>query len=222
MIFLMYSNVMTSGFWVFICALFVGSSCSSSLPGQSPVARLVGGPCEGCEAVLEYEGELLMPIDTLPDFELVGEKLKVTGTIYQSDGVTPAAGVILYVYHTNTHGIYEVREGAEGWARRHGYIRGWIRTGVEGTYAFYTLRPGTYPSRTGAAHMHPILLEPNGRYYYLEDYYFAGDSLLTHREISPRQPRGGFSGVMHLRREGDLWVGQRDIILGRNVPDDRR
>ena len=67
--------------------------------------KAVGGPWEGCEAIYEYGNKKLLPSDTLPDFESGGEKLKITGTIYQADGKTPAADVILYIYHTNADGI---------------------------------------------------------------------------------------------------------------------
>lgn len=182
-------------------------------------ARLVGGPCEGCEAVFEYGDRKLAPVDTLPDFNEKGPKLKVTGTIYQNDGTTPAEGVILYIYHTDQNGRYATRGNETGWARRHGYIRGWVKTGKDGKYAFYTLRPASYPGRSIPAHIHPIILEPDGKYYWLGSYHFADDPLLTEKERSPKSPRGGSSGLLSLRREGDLWVGVRDIILGKNVPD---
>jgi protocatechuate 3,4-dioxygenase beta subunit len=57
--------------------------------------ELAGGPCEGCEAVFEYGDRILLPVDTLPDFFQEGTRLRITGTIYQSDGKTPASGVIL-------------------------------------------------------------------------------------------------------------------------------
>jgi len=182
-------------------------------------ARLVGGPCEGCEAVFEYGDRVLSPVDTLPDFQEPGPRLKITGTIYQRDGKTPAAGVVLYVYHTDQSGVYATRGNETGWGRRHGYIRGWIRTDSTGRYAFYTLKPGTYPSRSAAAHIHPTILEPDGKYYWLESYLFEGDSLLTARELSPAGHRGGGPAVLPLKKEGDLLVGERDIVLGKNVPE---
>ncbi len=181
--------------------------------------RLVGGACEGCEAVFEYGDRVLTPVDTLPDFRDPGPKLKITGTIYQRDGKTPAAGVVLYVYHTDQSGVYATRGNETGWERRHGYIRGWIRTDSTGTYAFYTLKPGIYPSRSAAAHIHPIILEPDGRYYWLESYLFQGDPLLTERELSPLGHRGGGPTVLSLKNEGGLLVGERDIVLGKNVPE---
>ena len=179
---------------------------------------LVGESCEGCEAIFEYGDKELSPVDTLPDFHNKGLKIKVTGTIYQNDGKTPAKGVILYIYHTNQNGIYATKGGETGWAKRHGYIRGWIKTGKDGKYTFYTLKPGTYPDRSSPAHIHPIILEPNGKYYWLGSYHFKGDPLLTEKEISPESPRGGSSGLLSLQKEGNLLVGKRDIILGKNVP----
>lgn len=181
-------------------------------------ARLAGGPCEGCEAVFEYGTKQLFPVDTLPDFRDKGPKIKVSGTIYQPDGRTPAPGVILYIYHTDQQGRYATRGDETGWGRRHGYIRGWVQTDSTGRYAFCTLRPEIYPNRTAPSHIHATILEPDGTYYWIGSYHFEDDPLLTARERSPKTPRGGSSGLLSLRREGDLLVGERDIILGRHVP----
>lgn len=202
-----------------ILSMVIFTASASSQNTVPPDAMLVGGRCEGCEAVFEFGDRSLTTVDTLPDFNDDGPKIKVTGTIYQSDGTTPAAGVILYIYHTDQNGIYATRGGETGWARRHGYIRGWMKTGRDGKYTFYTLKPGTYPNRRAAAHIHPTILEPNGKYYWLGSYLFKGDPLLTERELSPASPRGGSTGLLELRKEGDLLVGVRDFVLGKNVPD---
>ena len=202
-----------------ICPLILLTVCSYSQNKTIENSELVGGPCEGCEAVFEYGNKELSPVDTLPDFNHAGPKIKVTGTIYKNDGKTPAEDVILYIYHTNQNGIYAAWGGETGWGKRHGYIRGWIKTGRDGKYTFYTLKPGIYPSRTTPAHIHPIILEPNGKYYWLGSYHFKGDSLLGEKEISPDSPRGGSSGLLSLQKEGNILVGRRDIILGKNVPD---
>jgi len=196
---------------------FLFSSCGNS---QNPVSmQFVGGPCEGCEAIFEYGNKNLMAIDTLPDFHEEGPKIKVTGTIYHNDGTTPAEDVILYIYHTDQHGIYATKGGETGWGKRHGYIRGWVKTDSKGEYAFYTLKPAAYPDGSLPAHLHPTILEPNGKYYWLASYHFKGDTLLTKNEIAPDSPRGGTTGLLFLKNEGDLWVGTRDFILGKNIPD---
>lgn len=192
-------------------------SCGNAQDPQDFTPRLIG-QCEGCEAVMEYGDRDLNAVDTLPDFSEEGMRIKVTGTIYRPDGETPAEGVILYVYHTDQHGIYATKGGETGWGRRHGYIRGWMKTGSDGRYTFFTLKPGVYPDRSEPAHIHPIILEPDGKYYWLGSYHFAGDPLLSKDEANPPSPRGGSSGLLELKKEGDIHVGQRDIVLGRNVP----
>lgn len=184
---------------------------------ESP--RQVGGACEGCEAVFEFGNRKLNAIDTLPDFDKDGPKIEVTGIIYQPDGITPAKDVVLYVYHTNQDGLYLSKAHDSGWGRRHGHIRGWVRTGADGKYAFHTLRPGVYPDRSAPSHIHPTILEPDGKYYWIESFLFAGDPLLTPNDTLADSPRGGGNGLLHLRREGEIRVGKRDIILGRNIPD---
>ncbi|MCX2682029.1 intradiol ring-cleavage dioxygenase [Galbibacter sp. EGI 63066] len=192
------------------------SSCANSQNRDK--TRLVGGG-EGCEAIFEYGDKELTAVDTLPDFNDQGSKIKVTGTIYQNDGKTPAEDVILYIYHTDQKGIYATKGDETGWAKQHGYIRGWIKTDSDGQYTFYTLKPGAYPNRSAPAHMHLTILEPNGKYYWLGSYHFEGDSLLTDKEIDPDSPRGGNSGVLTLRKEGNLLIGTRNVVLGKNIPN---
>ena len=178
----------------------------------------VGGPCEGCEATIQYAPGPLPAVDTLPGFEETGQKLMVSGTVYQKDGKTPASEIILYVYHTDQEGIYMPAAGATGWARRHGYIRGWLKTDESGHYAFYTLRPAAYPEGNEEEHIHIMIKEPDKIAYYIDSFVFPDDPLLTEEVKRQKKNRGG-SGIMHLRQEGDLLIAERDIILGANIPN---
>ncbi len=206
----------------YVCFLLLPAllftACAHSQNNTTSQPVLAGGPCEGCEAVFEYGDHPLLPIDTLPDFREAGKKIRISGTIFQPDGKMPAKDVILYIYHTNQEGLYANRFNKKNWERRHGYLRGWVKTGDDGRYTFYTQLPGVYPDRTASAHIHPVILEPNGKYYWVEEYHFAGDSLLTEKEKAPVAPRGGTSGLLHLRQEADLWVAKRDFVLGKNIP----
>jgi len=181
-----------------------------------PDAELVGGPCEGCEAVLDYGDRKLSPTDTLPGFKENQPKIKITGTIYKSDGKTPAKDVVLFVHQTNSEGVYPKRGDEKGWARNYGFIHAWIKTGANGKYTFYTFKPGSYSRNP--AHIHPIILEPNGKYYWLGSYFFADDPLLGSDHQNTESPRGGSSGVLSLKKEDGIWVGRRDFILGKNIP----
>lgn len=201
--------------WIFFCILYF-SSCSFAQEENN--SRLVGGPCEGCEAIFEYGNQKLSSIDTLPGFQAEGIRIKVSGTVYQKDGKTPAEGVVLYVYHTNQDGLYVPGEGAMGWDKRHGNLRGWMKTDQNGQYSFYTLKPASYPTGSEPVHIHYTILEPDGKYYWLESCFFQGDPFLT-RNKQEKNPRGGSSGILNLDKKGDLWTGTRDIILGMNIPD---
>jgi protocatechuate 3,4-dioxygenase beta subunit len=178
---------------------------------------LVGGPCEGCEAIFEYGSKALSEVDTMPGFNSNGSRLKLTGKIYKNDGKTPAGDVILYIYHTNQKGIYEKRGDETGWGGRHGYMRGWIKTDSEGRYTFYTIRPGSYPNSKEPAHIHGIILELNGYYYWIDEWQFKDDPLLEINKEREDKARGG-SGITELKKEGNILVAERDIILGKNIP----
>jgi protocatechuate 3,4-dioxygenase beta subunit len=180
--------------------------------------KLIGGPCEGCEAIFEYGDKQLYNIDTLPDFEQQGPKLKISGTVYKHGSRIPARDVILYIYHTSQEGIYPTRGNEKGWKKRHGYLRGWIKTDTNGKYTFYTLVPGAYPNRNNPKHIHIIVLEPDGKYYYIEEFLFAGDPLLTDDRINRTDPRGGYGYILHPIKQNDMLVATRNIELGKNVP----
>ena len=173
----------------------------------------VGGPCEGCEAVFEYGSKKLSWIDTLPDFKEPGPKLEISGTVYQADGKTPARDVILYIYHTDQNGVYPQKGSETGWAKRHGYLRGWIKTNADGRYKFYTLRPASYPNTRAPKHIHPVIKEPNKNEYYVDEYLFADDPYLDEKEKTSQQKRGG-SGIITLTKKQDgTWVGQKDMVI---------
>lgn len=89
-----------------------------------------------------------------------GERLVISGTAYQADGTTPAPSVILYVYHANAEGLYPRRGTETGNGRRHGYLRGWVRTSERGRYRVETTQPGTYPTRTEPARIRVTVKEP--------------------------------------------------------------
>lgn len=180
-------------------------------------AQNVGGGCEDCE--LMYAG---MPKDlswqtTIADAKEAGERMEISGTIYQKDGKTPAAGVILYVYHTDVKGEYKPSL-TQTHARRHGHLRGWMKTDAQGHYKFNSIRPAAYPNQRFAAHVHPIIKESTKNEYWIDEYQFEGDPLLTQKDRDNAENRGG-SGIIKLtKNEKGTWIGKRDIILGKNVP----
>lgn len=206
---------------------FVISFCScSQKKSQSPVEKKkndteikVGGSCEGCEAVFESSlaFDMLSTTDTLPDFNEQGTKIEISGIIYRQDGKTPANDVVLYIYHTDQTGIYPKKGDEKGMAKRHGYIRGWIKTDVNGFYKFYTLVPASYPNSNNPRHIHPIIKEHGKTEYWIEDFLFDDDPLLPAIEKTKTNARGG-NGVLKTEMKDGMLRAIRNIILGLNIP----
>ncbi len=180
--------------------------------------KRVDGRCEGCEAVFEYGSKKLSPVDTLPDFSESGPKMEISGTIFKHDGKTPARDVILYIYHTDQKGEYSQRGNEKDWGKRHGYIRGWIKTNADGKYKFYTLRPAAYPGRENPEHIHPVIKEPGYTPYWIDEYLFDDDPILTVKERNRQEHRGGNGIVTVTRDKTGMQIVKHDIVLGRNVP----
>jgi protocatechuate 3,4-dioxygenase beta subunit len=184
---------------------------------QDKIDKNAGGRCEGCEAVHEYGDKRLTNTDTLLDFNESGTRLLLTGTIFYKDG-TPAKDIILYVYHTDQKGVYPTKGNETGWARRHGFLRGWVKTGADGTYNFYTLKPAHYPGGGNPAHIHATIKEPGYTPYYIDEILFDNDPVLT-KNIRDELPERGGSGVVKAETNKDgLLIVRRDIILGLNIP----
>lgn len=182
-------------------------------------SKHVGGSCEGCEAIHETS----VPFDSLkdhcwlPDWNGKGTKLAINGVVYEADG-TPAPNVIIYVYHTDQAGVYPTKGDEKGWGKRHGYIRGWMKTNEKGEYKFFTLRPGAYPGREAPEHIHITIKEPDKNEYWIDEYVFDDDPLLTDKERKNCRDRGG-SGIIKVKDVGNMLKSERNIYLGKNIPD---
>jgi protocatechuate 3,4-dioxygenase, beta subunit len=187
-------------------------------PSQLSQKKLVGGGCEGCELIFEGIPSTLSWQTTIAENNEPGESLIIDGTIYHIDGRTPAANVILYVYHTNNDGLYSPYPN-QTIAKRHGRLRGWMRTNAQGRYQFRTIRPQAYPNATIPAHIHPVIKEEEINEYYIDEFQFDDDPLLT-TELRLKEEKRGGSGIIRLTKNANgEWIGRRDIILGLNIPN---
>lgn len=199
-----------------VLILLAGCGNASAGPGSaSPVQeRVVGGPCEGCEAVFDgMPASLSSPARIAPPSE-PGEALTVSGTVFGPDGKT-REGVIVYAYQTNSGGVYPPAEASH----RHGRLRGWAVSGADGTYAFETIRPGSYPGSRNPAHIHMHVIERGCATYFIDDVVFTDDPFLT-PGVQKQMSRGrGGRGITTPTRTDGRWRVVRDIHLGMNIPD---
>ncbi len=208
---------------IYLLGYFATPGCAQDPTGKDSSRKVnqqhVGGSCEGCEAIFESPVSLdkLPWTDTLPDFADAGPKMVISGIIYKADGKTPAKDVILYVYHTDQAGIYATKAEETGWGKRHGYIRGWMKTNEKGEYKFYTLKPASYPNTRAVKHIHPTIKEPGINEYWIDEFVFDDDPFLTPEIRKENQQRGG-NGVIKLKTQNGILVGERNIYLGKNIP----
>lgn len=136
-----------------------------------------------------------------------GEPLHVTGRVFAPDGVTPAAGVTLYAYHTDARGHYN----------RWGFtpkLKGWMKTGADGRYEYRTIKPAAYPGRTTAAHVHTQFWGAGVPAQYGTDLLFEGDPLLTEDERRRSAEIGRFAFIRPLQRDAQgVWHAVHDLRL---------
>lgn len=204
---------------VLLISCFGNTSSQSQQLSRTENKVLVGGPCDGCELMFAGMPKSINATDTSAGWLEKGQQLLVTGTVFELDGKTPAADVVIYYWQTDHDGYYSPRPGMDARARRHGHIRGWVKTGKDGRYAIYTIRPAPYPNDNIPAHIHTSIKEPDiDNEYYIDEFVFDDDKLLSTKKRKEMENRGG-SGVLRLLTSGQMQIAEHDIILGLNVPN---
>ena len=184
------------------------------------VEPIVGGPCEGCEAVFEGRPETIGATSRIAPPEERGEPMVLTGTVRRKDG-SPVPGIVVYAYHTDAGGAYPPNRTLAGTAAgRHGRLRGFARTDARGTYRFDTIRPAGYPGTAIPQHVHLHVIEPGRCTYWIDDVLFDDDPRLTADERrSHAHGRGGPGIATPTRDAGGAWQVRRDIVLGAGIDD---
>jgi protocatechuate 3,4-dioxygenase beta subunit len=138
------------------------------------------------------------------------EPMIISGTVFQSDGKTPAPNVLIYFYHTDIEGRYGRGNGDQ----LHGHFRGWMLTDKQGRYEFSSIKPAAYPNRTFAAHVHMTLTGKNFREDSIDSILFEGDKFITSEERNLAGKKGGFNPILKLEKGADgILRGVRDIQL---------
>ena len=208
----------------FLSVLWILISCNgqaktdSQRSSSSSVTQTVGGGCDGCELMYVDMPVKMQAVDTSAGWLSGGQQLHITGTVYQYGGKIPASDVIVYYWQTDDKGYYSPKEGMDPRARRHGHLRGWVKTREDGRYDIYTVRPAPYPNNSEPAHIHLSIKEPALKEeYYVDELVFDDDKLLTTPKRKALQNRGG-SGVLRSLVDGDIQIAEHDIVLGLNIP----
>jgi protocatechuate 3,4-dioxygenase beta subunit len=91
-----------------------------------------------------------------------------------------------------------------------------MKTDKNGFYRFYTLVPASYPNSNNPKHIHPVVKEPGRNEYWIDEFVFDDDPLLTEKERTRPMPVGG-NGVLKPYMKDGMLRATRNIILGLHV-----
>jgi protocatechuate 3,4-dioxygenase, beta subunit len=202
------------------CNIGVSVAENAASPAPAVADRQVGGPCDGCELMLDGMPPLAQighALQLSPRDE-AGEAMEIEGLALQVDGKHPASDVIFYVYHTDAKGLYSPAP-EQRQALHHGHLRGWVRSDDAGRFRIRSIRPAPYPGNVIPAHIHIFVKEAGMKPYYIDEVRFDDDPLQTAAETAKADGRGG-DLIMHLTRTAaGTWSGNLTIVCGRNIPD---
>ena len=160
--------------------------------------------------IYDYSELQLNNTDSIPDFETKEDKLMITGTIYQSDGVTPAKDVILYISQPDEDGNYVLKRKDD---KRYVHHRGWVKTDADGRYTFYTFIPGNFWKNREVKHIHPVIKEPGKTEVEMAPLLFDNDPFLG-KACRKRMAKKGLDGnILKVEKKETIWVTTKDIVL---------
>ena len=130
-----------------------------------------------------------------------GEPLIIYGKILDSSTRMPINNGSLFLYQTDSEGIYS-STGSDEQAR----IRGTIKTNANGCFKIKTILPGDYPNRKNSRHLHYVI-NAEGYEELKSIFFFKG---FTTANITGDGPLI----VVNIKKdETGTWVGSTDLSL---------
>ncbi|MEZ4792842.1 MAG: hypothetical protein R2783_05085 [Gelidibacter sp.] len=196
-----------------LALLYIGCliTASQSLMAQEPANVSNETPSDYLtrNPIYDYSETQLNNTDSIPDFASKENKLMITGTIYESDGTTPAKDVILYISQPDENGDYKLKK-QDG--KRYVYHRGWIKTDADGHYTFYTFVPGSFLHNRELKHIHPVIKEPGKPEYDMDAFLFDNDPFLS-KSCRKRLAKRGMDNILKVEKKENMYVATKDIVL---------
>lgn len=151
--------------------------------------------------------------DTIPDFAEKPNKIKISGTIYESDGVTPAKDVVLFIFQPDEDGDYQMKRDSN--RKRYVQHRAWIKTDADGKYTFYTFVPGKYLGSKELKQIHRIVKVPGKPEQALSSFFFNDDPLIPDLTLACRAE--AVKSMLRLEMKDGMLVANKDITLKKGV-----
>ncbi|NNL31875.1 MAG: hypothetical protein HKO80_01585 [Flavobacteriaceae bacterium] len=200
---------------VYLC-LTLCASTSISAQEQSAITINTSENYFDRSPIYDHDQIQLSNTDTIPDFQSKANKLKISGTIYQSDGITPAKDVILYIEQADELGDFDLRKHN---GKRYVHHRGWIKTDANGHYTFYTFVPGNDRRYNQLQQLFPVIKEPNKAEYKMASFLFDEDPLLSKLCRKRMVKNNDTDRILKPETKDGLLVVQKDIVLSAGSED---
>ncbi|MBU2929346.1 hypothetical protein [Winogradskyella psychrotolerans] len=188
----------------FFCIVCFSSVFNSAVAQESNSILDFNSP------IYDRAEDQLHNIDTIPDYRSKTNKLKLTGIIYQSDGVTPAKDIILFIEQPDEDGDFDLRNTGDA---RYVFHRSWVKTDADGRYTLYTFVPGGDRRFNQLQQIFPIVKEPTKGPYELETFLFDEDPLLTKTCRKRMAKKGDTTRILKPKTEDGILVAERNITL---------
>ena len=157
-----------------------------------------GNPEENCTNLGPgQKGFIQLAKDSEP-----GESLVIYGKIIDRNSNQPISDASLFLYQTDSSGIYNASGGPDSQAR----IRGTIHTNEGGCFKIKTILPGDYPRQKNSRHLHYVV-NAKGYKEAKSILFFKG---FTTPNITGRGPLE----VLDIKkREDGGWIGTIDLKM---------
>lgn len=142
-----------------------------------------------------------LAVRTMVEPDEPGERLRLSGAVYDSDGQTPVPAAKLYVFHTDASGKYSDPESGVD-DERNPRLKCRLETDAQGRFEIQTIFPGPYPGGKTPRHIHIMVTTPRG----VEQnatFQFTGDPNLTPDDYRRFGSDGTFSAIRPAERGPD-------------------
>jgi protocatechuate 3,4-dioxygenase beta subunit len=134
-----------------------------------------------------------------------GEPLVIYGKVIDRQSNQPVRDASLFLYQTDSSGIYNASNAPEEQAR----IRGTVVTNESGCFKIKTILPGDYPGRKNSRHLH-YTIDADGYKQTKSTLFFKG---FTTSNIADD---GRFPKLDIKKQENGSWIGIIDLKMERN------
>lgn len=184
---------------------------SPSACSPAPQCRKDCGPTASATEGPFYVSNAPTSVDINPG-KAPGQPMRISGTVYSEDGVTPVRGAKLEIWHADAQGAYHPAARGDISRYRRGEInlRGVTTTGDAGRYAFMSIVPGHYGNRR--RHIHWKVAAPGHQALTTQSYWLEEHGTPRDRGDAADPRVEACRWVSFTDRHGTA-VGVFDIVL---------